>query len=247
MTTTQKSFIHIFKQPFAIAGMLIVAALLVVLVSQASRTVTTTSVSEPELPANHPSVSTSDAGSNTPMGQEVPQIMRNLASAPTGAEGSVNAPGLDRLVKGLEDKVAADPSNVNNRILLAQTYNELGMQEKALTVIRALNKDQPDNAHLNLIMCSILTRSNDQEKLQESLKILDKLSKDKTVQQYLVNLYRGDALIGIKDHPGALKYWKLALKDMPPADNRRVMLEQRIANLSATSSGNKEPVISNGK
>ena len=106
------------------------------------------------------------------------------------------------------------------------------MQDKALTELRNLQKDNPENGRVNLVLGSILSKSNDQEKLKESLPLLEKASNDKTVQQYLVNMYKGDALIRMQDHAGALKHWQLALEEMPQADNRRARLEQRVNELS---------------
>jgi predicted negative regulator of RcsB-dependent stress response len=60
-----------------------------------------------------------------------------------------------------------------------------------------------------------------------------------------VHMYKGDALIRMQDHQGALEQWKLALKDMPPADNRRSRLEQRISELSVMDS--KKPAPQDGK
>ena len=49
-----------------------------------------------------------------------------------------------------------------------------------------------------------------------------------------------DALIRLQDHDGALKHWKMALEEMPQADNRRAKLEQRINELSKKDN-NKKP------
>lgn len=169
-----------------------------------------------------------------PPGQDTPRIVSQMNQPQAGgSEGSVAAPGLDKLVKGLEDKVAADPTNTNNRLLLAQTYNELGMRDKALKEMRELHKQDPEQGRVNLILGSLLSRSEDQGEVKESLSLLDKAATDKTVQEYLVELYKGDALIRMQDHDGALKHWKAALEKMPATDNRRAMLEQRIAELSA--------------
>jgi cytochrome c-type biogenesis protein CcmH/NrfG len=129
---------------------------------------------------------------------------------------------------------------VDNRLLLAQTYNELGMQDKSLAEMRKLQKENPENHRINLILGSILSGSAEVEKLKESLILLDKASGDKTIQQYLVHMYKGDALIRMQDHEGALEQWKLALKDMPPADNRRTRLEQRVSELSARENKKEE-------
>ena len=232
MTAENQNKASIVKQPLVIGIILVVVAVVLVAVTQKPKPEgdgTTAGTQESADQVANPNIklkppTTASAGQNTP------KLVQSMASGEQKA-GQVTAPGLESLVKGLEDKVAKDPS-LGNRLLLAQTYNELGMQDKALTGIRELQKENPDNSRVNLVLSSMLSRSNDSEKLKESLTILDKLSGDDTVQQYLVNLYKGDALIRSQDHDGALKHWKLALESMPAADNRRAILEKRIADLS---------------
>jgi len=226
MTAENKDAASFMKQPFVLAIVLIVVAIVIIWVAQKPTTSSEEAAASADTSGGSEGIklkppTTASAGQNTP------KIVQSMAPR----EGQVTAPGLESLVKGLEEKVKKDPS-VNNRLLLAQTYNELGMQDKALVSIRELQKEDPDNARINLVLSSMLSRSNDKEKLQESLTILEKLSGDKTIQQYLVNMYKGDALIRTQDHDGALKYWKLALEEMPAADNRRAILEKRIADLS---------------
>ena len=228
MTAEKNRTASLVKQPFAIAIALIVVAIVIIWVAQKP-------ANSPEQSAVAESVDTKDSGiklkppTTESAGQNTPKIVQSMDGGQR--EGQVSAPGLESLVAGLEAKVKKDPS-VGNRLLLAQTYNELGMQDKALTGLRELQKENPEDGRVNLVLSSLLSRSNEKEKLQESLIILEKLSGDKTIQQYLVNMYKGDALIRIQDHAGALKYWKLALDDMPAADNRRAILEKRIADLS---------------
>jgi len=246
-------FLVKINQPSVIAGVLIVVAISIAWINNASRS-SISGNTQSETAGNVGTEGNANSFQLKPAstgnaGQEVPRIVQNMNSSQVNQEGAVNAPDLGRLVKGLEDKVAADPSNVNNKLLLAQTYNELGMQNKAIKTMRAIQKEQPNDGRTNLIFVSILSRSNDQKNLKESLSIMDKLSKDKTIKQYLVNLYRGDSLIRMQDHAGALKYWKLALKEMPSEDNRRAIIEQRIANLGTTPSDKKvsNPKAAGGK
>lgn len=245
MTAENKNAASLLKQPFVIAIALVVIALIIVLASQKSMTpdseqgqgAATENSGAEGIKLKPPT--TASAGQNTP------KIVQSMSSAGQ-KEGQVTAPGLESLVSGLEQKVKADPS-VSNRLLLAQTYNELGMQDKALAGIRELQKENPEDGRVNLVLSSMLSRSNDEAKLKESLTILDKLSGDKTVQQYLVNMYKGDALIRVQDHDGALKYWKLALESMPAADNRRAILEKRIADLSIKGDNPGSSMENSGK
>lgn len=238
MTAQDKDTMSFVKQPFFVAIVLVIVAVAILIVAQEpqkndEQAMASNESNEAATPGdiNLKPPTTAGAGQNTP------KIVQSMAGAQQqqGQQGQVSAPGLESLVAGLEKKVEADPS-LSNRLLLAQTYNELGMQDKALAGMRELQKEHPDNGRVNLILSSMLSRSNDEAKLKESLTLLDKLSGDKTVQQYLVELYKGDALIRVQDHDGALKHWKLALEKMPEADNRRAILEKRIADLSTKGS-----------
>ncbi|MGD8559589.1 MAG: hypothetical protein PVF34_05385 [Gammaproteobacteria bacterium] len=248
MAAEQKSISAVVKQPYFIALVLIAIAITVIWVSQSPDSGSSGVAADTAGSANQAAAGQSMApnpagGAGAPAlkpqapGTDTPKIVANMNEQRKA--GSVSAPGLDRLVKGLEEKVAAEPDNINNRLLLAQTYNELGMQDKALVEMRALKEKNPEHGRINLILGSILSRSGDQEEVKESLTLLDKAGEDKTVQQYLVHLYKGEALIRMQDHAGALKHWKAALENMPPADNRRARLEQRISELS-TKQGNAE-------
>ncbi|WP_455203487.1 tetratricopeptide repeat protein [Kaarinaea lacus] len=162
-------------------------------------------------------------------GRDQPRIMDQFGSS---AESQSGAPAIEGLVSGLEAKVKADPSNTGNRILLAQTYKELGRVDDATSELRELQKIDPDNSRVNLVLASILSQSTDTKELEESLTILEKVSADETVQAYLVHMYRGDAMIRQQNHEGALAQWKLALETMPQTDARYSVLEQKILELS---------------
>lgn len=168
-------------------------------------------------------------------GRNQPKLVDNLgAAANTGA-----APGLEGLIQGLEAKVAADPKDIGKRVLLAQTYRELGMAEKSLDTLTALLKEFPDNLRVKLVMASVLSQRDDEKELNQSLKLLNELAKvdDEMVKPYLVKMYQGDAYIRLKNHASALENWNAALKIMPAEDNRYGMLKERIDNLTAGKVG----------
>ena len=175
--------------------------------------------------------------------RNTPKILDSMGSGADGGD-KVPAPGLDSLVAGLEAKVKADPANTGNRILLAQTYNELGMKDKAVTELRALHKQEPDNIRIETVLASILSQSSEPADLQEALQLLDHLAKssDPSIKQYLIAMYKGDVLIRQQDHKEAMESWKIALQGMPASDNRRAMLEQRIGNLSTAPA--TQPTVS---
>jgi cytochrome c-type biogenesis protein CcmH/NrfG len=183
------------------------------------------------------------------MGQAQPRIMQQFGAenaTPGEANGGGAAPSLDGLVAGLEAKVKEDPSNLSNRLLLAQTYKELGMRDKALKEMRTLQTDNPEQGRVRLILASLLSQSDDEKEITESLALLDKLSSDSTVKSYLVNLYKGDAMMHRKDVKAAVSHWQKALAEMPKQDNRYAMLEKQILDNSAKLSKTKsEPTGAN--
>jgi len=233
------------KYPFAVAIIIICIVILIVWLNQKSNTAselsqstgqsTTIAATSPASPTQNfqlkpPSIS--GAGS----GRDTPKIIENMnRSSAGGSQGNTGAPGLGGLLAGLEDKVRSDPGNVNNRLLLAQTYNELGLQDKALVELRGLQSQNPEHVRVNLILASILSQSIEPKALKEALTLLDKVESGPQQDSlpYLVHMYKGDALIRTQDHSGALASWKKALETMPASDNRRTMLEKRIADINA--------------
>ena len=149
MAAEQNFAASLLKQPFIIALLLVAVAIVIIWANQkpatdAGITGTSQNMDSADQPGD---VASGEAIQLKPpttagAGQDTPRIVQKMnAPQSTAGAGSVAAPGLDSLLKGLEEKVAADPTNVNNRMLLAQTYNELGMQDKAMTEMRALQKD----------------------------------------------------------------------------------------------------------
>jgi cytochrome c-type biogenesis protein CcmH/NrfG len=175
------------------------------------------------------------------MGGELPKIVRQFGAAPTAETpakmpGRLQAPDLSSLLGRLEDKVKSDPANIGNRLLLAQTYNELGLGDKAVNEVRAALVQAPDHARAQLVLASILSARQNEADLNEAKALLDGLKLNVKIKQYLVAMYLGDAFIRLGEHDEALKNWKQALETMPPTDNRRAQIEKRIADMSAASS-----------
>jgi predicted negative regulator of RcsB-dependent stress response len=130
---------------------------------------------------------------------------------------------------------------MDNRILLAQTYKELGRAPDALTELRSIQQQQPDNPRANLVLASILSQSSDPKELDEALALLSKIKDDITVQPYLIYMYKGDALIRKQDHQGALENWKQALATMPESDGRYAVLEKKVMDLTTGAPDEMKP------
>ena len=176
------------------------------------------------------------------MGGELPKIVQRLGTlspkpVPAAAPGRLTAPDLSSLLGRFEDKVKAEPDNINNRLLLAQTYNELGLADKALDEVRTAARRFPDHARAKLVLASILSKRNGEEGLKEAVGLLKSLRANRDVKQYLVEMYLGDTWIRLGDHKSAVDSWKLALQGMPVSDNRRAKIEKGIADISSNKPG----------
>lgn len=226
---TQSSFIAWLRHPGSILLIITIVLMFVIMSGQSPDSVTVTP----------------DSIAPVRMGDELPRIVRQF-SAPTvsasggsktaGSPDRLQAPDLGSLLGRLEDKVNSEPANISNRLLLAQTYNELGLSDKALQEARAARKQDSTHARARLVLASILSGREDKTGLDEAKKLLEELQSVNGVKQYLVAMYLGDTFIRMGDHDAALSYWQQAVDGMPVSDNRRADIKKRITELSAKTS-----------
>jgi cytochrome c-type biogenesis protein CcmH/NrfG len=114
---------------------------------------------------------------------------------PSTHETTVNEPGvmgLSGLVAGLEKKVAANPENIDQQLLLAQTYNELDNRAKSLKLLHSLNKQAPKNAQVKITLATILMTGMDKQELQEAAQLFDEAIKLKPDAANMARLYQGE-------------------------------------------------------
>ena len=240
-TQTQKNLlVTVIKHPFSVSVIILSIVILLVWSDQRSKSTTESSAIGGSTSLN--SMNTEPSSSSTPegitlpgptvanSGRNQPQIMDQFGSDSGKTAGA--APGLEGLLKGLEAKVQADPTNVGNRVLLAQTYEQLGFSDKALTELRALYEQDKNNDRVNLVLGSLLSKSNKEEELKEAISLLTKIKLEEGRSQYLVYLYQGDAYNQLNQKTQALDNWQKALSQMPETDSHYADLQQRISTLS---------------
>lgn len=249
LMSTQSSFITWIRHPGSIVLILAVVLMYVAMSEQTQQAPARASASAGNilpggtLPAAAPIAAAADPGRSMPsmssarMGGELPRIVRQF-SAPATANTTdrpdrLQAPELGSLLGRLEDKVKAEPSNIANRLLLAQTYNELGLGNKALEEVRAARKQDSTHARAKLVLASILSTRDNPQGLDEAKQLLTALKTSSETKQYLVAMYLGDTFIRMGDHDAALSQWQTAMQTMPVTDNRRPGIKQRIAGLSS--------------
>ena len=233
MTGTNSLFTAVLRQPVSFAILVLSIVILIVWFDYKS-TIKQTQSDVTSLITPNTQTDVSGLSINRPIQLSPPGSQTNIIGQFNTGSGQQQsgAPAIDALLGRLEEKVKADPGNLDNRILLAQTYKELGRIPDATKELRNIQNQDPNNSRANLVLASILSQSNDQIELEESLQVLAKISGDDKVQPYLVELYRGDTLMNQKNLEGALKSWKQALVDMPKSDARYTILEKNVMDLS---------------
>jgi cytochrome c-type biogenesis protein CcmH/NrfG len=102
------------------------------------------------------------------------------------------AQSLGGLVAGLEKKVAANPGNIDQQLLLAQTYNELDNRDKSLKLLRSLNKQSPKNAQVKITLATILMKSEDKQELKEASQLFDEAIQLKPEVGSMARMYQGE-------------------------------------------------------
>ena len=100
--------------------------------------------------------------------------------------------GLSGLVAGLEKKVAANPANIDQQLLLAQTYNELNNRAQSLKLLHILNKKAPGNAQVKITLATILMTGADKQELKEAYQMFDEAIKLKPEVASMARMYQGE-------------------------------------------------------
>lgn len=167
-------------------------------------------------------------------GRTQPKVLDNL----NGGSQRQAAGAIGDLVSRLEEKVKSEPGNSANRLLLGQTYKELGRVDEAKKVLGALRKDDPENTRALMVLASIFSQSDNPQEVTEALTLLSKLSSNKDIPEYMIQMYTGDALSRQNNQKEALAQWKQALTTMPEKNPFYRVVEQRVMELSAKESAN---------
>lgn len=151
------------------------------------------------------------------------------ADNPHAQSGQATLPTLESLLPSLEKKVAANPKDIDQRLLLAQTYNEVGQRDKGLKTLRAIHRDAPANSSATILLATTLMNGNNPAELRESFTLLDEAARARPAVEVMARLYQGEIRVRLGDPAGAKKIWSDQLAKMPAGDPRRAMYESKLA------------------
>ncbi len=146
-----------------------------------------------------------------------------------GQPGQAALPTLESLLPQLEKKVAANPKDIDQRLLLAQTYNEVGKRDQGLKTLRAIHRDAPANNQATILLATSLMQGNNPAELRESFTLLDEAARARPAVEVMARLYQGEIRQRLGDPAGAKKIWSAQLAKMPAGDPRRAMYESKLA------------------
>ncbi len=146
-----------------------------------------------------------------------------------GQPGQATLPTLESLLPQLEKKVAANPKDIDQRLLLAQTYNEVGKRDQGVKTLRAIHRDAPANSQATILLATSLMQGNNPAELKESFALLDEAARARPAVEVMARLYQGEIRQRLGDPAGAKKIWGDQLAKMPAGDPRRAMYESKLA------------------
>ena len=150
-------------------------------------------------------------------------------ASPVVKGGGQVAPMLGDLVGRIEEKVKADPANIGNQILLAQTYSELGRNDDGIAVLRKVPAGKPETPRAQIVLASLLAKNGQPEAFTEAFKLLDAAPKVDATQKGYAELYRGKVYLAQGKKDVAIKTWDAALKKLPATDNARAQIEDELS------------------
>ena len=154
------------------------------------------------------------------------------AMAAGDAKKSSGVPVISDLLPGLEAKVAANPNDMNLRILLAQTYGELGQRDKGLALMRKMREQFPVNQNVAFVLGAMLMKGGVDADWREALKLFEESAKsDVPNLETTSRLYQGQVMAKLGNTKGAAKLWRDYIAKLPKGDERRKQFEAELAKL----------------
>lgn len=123
-------------------------------------------------------------------------MMKQSSDAHENQDSSARS--LGDLVAGLEKKVAANPENIDQQLLLAQTYNELNQREKSISLLNKLNKQAGKNAQVKIVYATVLMKSDNTQDLKLAYQLFEEAIKLKPDVESMAKMYMGEINVKLK-------------------------------------------------
>ena len=183
---------------------------------------------------------TATAANTQSASRAAPQVISSQAQMTTDSNSAAEAekpaasaaPMLANLISGLEKKVAADPSNTGSKMLLAQTYAEIGEVSRGVKLLEEITQAEPGNIKISLVLASVLGKSDNPADLKRAMTLLDSL-KDAADPDIAgsVLLQRGRLYRQMGETESARAQWEQALNKLPATSGYRKQVEIELARL----------------
>jgi cytochrome c-type biogenesis protein CcmH/NrfG len=140
---------------------------------------------------------------------------------------------LNKLLPGLEAKVAAHPKDADLQILLARTYAELGQVQKAQELMEKLREQFPTNGRIPFASAQALMEGNQTADLRNAIHLFEQSALNEPTLAHLARLHQGQILLRLGDRQRAVQIWRDYIGTLPENDERRRPIEVELTNLSS--------------
>ena len=127
------------------------------------------------------------------------QPVEHISSMQENESAEPAVKSLSSLLAGLEQKVAAHPENIDQQLLLAQTYNELGSRDKGIQLLQSLTKKLPSNAEVKITLATVLMKGSEAQELKEAMQLFDEAIKIKPDVASMARMYQGEIKSKLKN------------------------------------------------
>jgi cytochrome c-type biogenesis protein CcmH/NrfG len=138
---------------------------------------------------------------------------------------------LQELLPGLEARVATNPQDIDSRILLAQTYAELGQAQKGQELMTKLQREFPGNSRVPFARAKVLMAGTAPADLRRAIHLFEESALDDPTTVHLARLHQGHILLKLGDRERARQIWRDYIATLPAGDERRTLIESELAHI----------------
>jgi cytochrome c-type biogenesis protein CcmH len=159
----------------------------------------------------------------------------NLPGQPyAGREDVREAAEFNRMVAQIEQRIAADPNDVQGRHILARVYVSENRLADSVRLYDEVVKLLGDKADAPLIAEAAAAHMSLEGRTSQRAKELVAQALAKNPKDSTARHFNAEIKLGAGDAAGAIAEWEALLRDMKPDEPIRQMVEQRLAETRAS-------------